>query len=104
MSKRLLSTLIASVFAASPAFAQSDNDPMRVEGTATLGWLYNRTDAQDTAKLFEYQDPGNGALSNVGFRAQQPDVVPGLRRELAARTSSPARRHVRRVQGGGVPE
>ena len=32
MSKKLLSTLIASLFAAAPAFAQSDEDPMRVEG------------------------------------------------------------------------
>ena len=44
MSKTLLSTLIASLFAASPAFAQSDDDPMRVEGTATLGGLYNNTE------------------------------------------------------------
>ena len=37
MSKKLLSTLIASLFAAAPAFAQTDDDPMRVQGTATLG-------------------------------------------------------------------
>ena len=70
MSKRLLSTLIASRFAAAPAFAQSDEDPMRVQGTATLGGLYNNTDARDTAKLFEYQDLGNGALSNVGVQGR----------------------------------
>ena len=37
---------------------------------------------------------------------QQPDVVPGLRRELRPHgpVHVPARRHVRRVQGGGVPE
>ncbi len=69
MSKKLLSTLIASLFAAAPAFAQSDDDPMRVQGTATLGGIYNNTDARDTAKLVEYQDLGNGALSNVGVRA-----------------------------------
>ena len=38
MSKKLLSTLIASLFAAAPALAQSD-DPIRVEGTATLGGI-----------------------------------------------------------------
>ncbi len=70
MSKRLLSTLIASLFAAAPAFAQSDEDPMRVQGTATLGGLYNNTDARDTARLFEYQDLGNGALSNVGVQGR----------------------------------
>ncbi len=70
MSKKLLSTLIASLFAAAPAFAQSDDDPMRVQGTATLGGIYNNTDARDTAKLFEYQDLGNGALSNVGVQGR----------------------------------
>ncbi len=70
MSKKLLSTLIASLFVAAPAFAQSDDDPMRVQGTATLGGLYNNTSARDTAKLFEYQDLGNGALSNVGVQGR----------------------------------
>jgi len=70
MSKKLLSTLIASLFAAAPAFAQSDDDPMRVQGTATLQGLYNNTDARDTARLFEYQDLGNGALSNVGVQGR----------------------------------
>ena len=40
MSKKLICSLIASLFAA-PAFAQSDTDPMRVEGTATAGGIYN---------------------------------------------------------------
>ncbi len=70
MCKKLLSTLIASLFATAPAFAQSDDDPMRVQGTATLGGLYNNTSARDTAKLFEYQDLGNGALSNVGVQGR----------------------------------
>ncbi len=70
MSKKLLSTLIASLFAAAPAFAQSADDPIRVQGTATLGGIYNNTSAQDTAKLFEYQDLGNGALSNVGVQGR----------------------------------
>src|SRR5512143_381468 len=70
MSKKLLSTLIASLFVATPVFAQSEDDPMRVQGTATLGGLYNNTSARDTAKLFEYQDLGNGALSNVGVQGR----------------------------------
>ena len=49
MSKKLLSTLIASLFAAAPALAQSD-DPIRVEGTATLGGIYNNTNVQDATK------------------------------------------------------
>ncbi len=69
MTKKLLSTLIASLFASAPALAQSD-DPMRVEGSATLGGIYNRTSATDNAKLTEYQDLSNGALSNVGIRGR----------------------------------
>src|SRR5271169_2449810 len=70
MKKTLLSTLIASLFVAAPAFAQSDEDPMRVEGTATFGGIYNRQNADDKAKLQEYQDLGNGVLSNVGVRGR----------------------------------
>ena len=69
MSKKLLSTLIASLFAAAPALAQSE-DPMRVEGSATLGGIYNNQNAADTAKLEEYQDLGNGVLSNVGVQGR----------------------------------
>jgi len=49
MTKKLLSTLIASLFAAAPAFAQSDDDPMRVQGGATLGGIYNNESATDKA-------------------------------------------------------
>jgi hypothetical protein len=70
MSKKLLSTLIASLFAAAPAFGQSAEDPMRVQGTATIGGIYNNTNAFDTAKLQEYQDLGNGALSNIGAQGR----------------------------------
>ena len=43
---------------------------MRVEGSATLGGIYNNANVQDTAKLQEYQDLSNGALSNVGVRGR----------------------------------
>src|SRR6266545_4758849 len=70
MRKTLLSTLIASLFAAAPAFAQSDDDPMRVQGTATVKGFYNNESATDKAKLNEYQDLGNGALTNVGVQGR----------------------------------
>ncbi len=69
MRKTLLSTLIAGLFAASPAIAQS-SDPMRVEGSATIGGIYNDVNADDKAKLQEYQDLGNGVLSSVGARGR----------------------------------
>ena len=70
MSKTLLSTLIASLFVAGPAFAQSADDPMRVQGTATLGGIITNTTAQDKAQLDLYQDLSNGALSNVGVQGR----------------------------------
>ena len=69
MTKRLISSVIAGLFAATPAFAQSD-DPMRVEGTATLGGIYNNTSAFDRAQLDLYQDLRNGALSSVGAQGR----------------------------------
>ena len=50
MSKTLLSTLIASLFVAAPALAQSD-DPMRVEGTATIGGIYNNTPLDPAVRM-----------------------------------------------------
>ena len=70
MSKKLLSTLIASFFVSAPAFGQSADDPMRVQGTGTIGGIYNNTSARDNAQLFQYQDLGNGVLSNVGARGR----------------------------------
>ena len=70
MTRKLLSTLIAGLFATTPAFAQSDDDPMRVQGSATIGGIYNNQSAPDTAKLEEYQDLGNGALSSVAARGR----------------------------------
>src|SRR5215217_1169775 len=71
MTKRLVASAIASLFAISPAFAQSaDSDPMRVEGTATIGGIHNDTNAFDRAQLDLYQDLSNGALSNVGVQGR----------------------------------
>ena len=73
MTKKLLSTLIASLFAAAPAFAQTapgDEDVLRIEGGGTIGGIYNHQNAADKAKLQEYQDVGNGALSNVFARGR----------------------------------
>jgi OOP family OmpA-OmpF porin len=69
MRKKLICSLITGLFAA-PVFAQSDADPMRVEGTGTLGGIWNNTSARDRAQLDLYQDLGNGALSNVGVQGR----------------------------------
>src|SRR6185295_249419 len=52
------------------AFAQSDDDPLRIEGTATIGGIFNDTNASDNAQLNLYQDLNSGALSNVGARGR----------------------------------
>src|SRR5450631_1720006 len=70
MGKTFLSILIAGLFVARPALAQTDDDPMRVEGSGTTGGIYNNQKAQDTSKLEEYQDLGNGALSSVFVRGR----------------------------------
>src|SRR6202163_205954 len=74
MSKKLLSGLIASLFTATAAFGQSPDDPMRVQGTGTLGGMYNNTDARDKAQLDLYQDLGNGVLSNVGAQGRNSNT------------------------------
>ena len=72
MSKKLLSSLIASLLAAAPAFGQSADDPMRVQGTGTIGGIYNNTSGRDNAQLNLYQDLGNGVLSNVSAQGNPP--------------------------------
>src|SRR5215831_3249937 len=73
MTRKLVATLIASLFAAAPALAQTTQgaeDQLRIEGGGTIGGIYNRQSGDDKAKLQEYQDLGNGALSNVWARGR----------------------------------
>ena len=70
MRRKLLSTLIAALFAALPAFAQSDDDPMRVKARGPLGGINTNTNGKDTSKLEQYQDLSNGVLSNVGVHGR----------------------------------
>ena len=106
MSKTLLSTLIASLFVAAPALAQSD-DPMRVEGTATIGGIYNNQNASDSAKLEEYQDLGNGVLSSFGAQGRSSAAwFQGYAENIGRSDQYLFLRggHVRRLQGRRVPE
>ena len=69
MTKRLLATLIAPLLVAAPALGQSGD--WYVEGSATVGPIYNSTnDTKDASKLQEYRDLGNGVLSNVFVRGR----------------------------------
>jgi len=69
MRKRLLSALIAGLLVSAPAFAQ-DKD-WKVEGSATLGPIYDSTnDTKDKSKREEYRDLGNGVLSDIFVRGR----------------------------------
>src|SRR6266567_120771 len=69
MSKTLLATLIASLFAAAPAWGQDNS--WRVQGSATLGAIHDSTsDTKDASKEQEYRDLSNGALSNIFVRGR----------------------------------
>ncbi len=66
MNKRQLSILIASLFVAAPALAQSD--PFVSTGSVTAGGIYSQSnDTKDPSKFQEYQDLDSGMLSNFGF-------------------------------------
>jgi MtrB/PioB family decaheme-associated outer membrane protein len=68
MTKRLLSTLIASLFLAAPVLGQDKN--WNVEGGATLGPFHDSINSSDGAKAEEYKDLGNGVLSDVFVRGR----------------------------------
>lgn len=64
MSKKILSVLIANLFAAVPMLAQADD--LKVEGTLNLGAMNVNDDTQrDISKLREYQDITSGPLLGI---------------------------------------
>jgi MtrB/PioB family decaheme-associated outer membrane protein len=64
MSRKLLALLIANLFVAAPAFAQSDD--FRLTGSVSVGGLnVDDDDAANAAKLNEYRDLSSGGL--LGF-------------------------------------
>jgi len=61
MKKRLVSILIANLFIAAPAFAQSDD--FKLHGSVSLGGLWSDDkDVKDPSKMTEYMDLSDGAL------------------------------------------
>ena len=64
MNKRYLATLIAALFAATPAFAE--DDPFLSTGSVTAGGIVTDSSTKDASKFQEYQDLSNGMLSNIG--------------------------------------
>src|SRR4029078_12360240 len=75
MTKKTVRSVVPSLFAAAPALAQSDgSDPMRVEGTGTVGYMNNNTNAFDRAQLDLYQDLSNGVLSNIRMQGRSSNA------------------------------
>ena len=104
MSKKLLSTLIASLFAAAPALGAEPDDPMRCAGHGhDRRHPHQLQRAATPSKLDQYQDLGNGVLSNVGVQGRNSTTWFQAYGENFGRSDQymfPAQRHVRRVQGG----
>ena len=57
MTKTQLSILIASLFAAAPAFAQGA-DPFITQGQVEAGGILTDSDTRDASKFQAYQDLG----------------------------------------------
>ena len=69
MNKKLIAILVANLFAAAPAFAQSDD--FKLEGSVGLGGIYvDDDDPQDGSKLNEYRDMSSGALAGFDIRGR----------------------------------
>ncbi len=70
MRKKLLALLIANLFVAAPALAQSD-EPFRLEGSVSLGGIrVDDGDAADASKLNEYRDLSSGLMTGFDLRGR----------------------------------
>src|SRR4051794_31827401 len=71
MSKKLLPRLIASLFAAAPVLAADPPEQFLAEGEVSLGPITSHTtNTLNRAKLEEYRDLSNGALSEILLRGR----------------------------------
>jgi MtrB/PioB family decaheme-associated outer membrane protein len=76
MNRNLIAGLIANLFVAPVALAQSD---FKLDGNVGLGGLYSSdSSTKDRAKLEEYQDLSNGAAGYFGLRGRSStDFIDG---------------------------
>jgi len=75
MSKKILYSLIASLFAAAPALAADAPEQFLAQGEVSLGAITTSTDdTPDGAKLREYRDLRNGVLSEVFVRGRGGNI------------------------------
>jgi MtrB/PioB family decaheme-associated outer membrane protein len=69
VNRKILSTLIAGLAAASSATAQTPH-PWLLEGSATAGAIITDESGRDPSKIEEYQDLNSGVLSNILIRGR----------------------------------
>src|SRR3954468_1325059 len=69
MTRKPLYVLIATLFAAAPALAQTA-DPFLSKGQVEAGGIVTNTSTKDASKFEEYQDLSNGVLSNIGVQGR----------------------------------
>ena len=70
MTRKYLSLLVASLFAAPVALAQQAADPFRFSGTVGVGGMATDDDVPDAAKLHEYRDLSDGLLTNFDIKGR----------------------------------
>jgi len=68
MNRRTMPVLIAGLFAAAPALAQTI--PWITEGAVTVGGIGVNESGRDLSKIEEYQDLNSGVLSNVFLKGR----------------------------------
>jgi hypothetical protein len=70
MSKRLLSVLIAGLFASAPALAQMQTGDVLWHGSIGVGGIGSDIDAKDNARVEEYRDLSGGVTEVIDVRAR----------------------------------
>ena len=69
MKRKLICILVANLFAAAPAFAQSDD--FKISGTVGLGGVtVNDDDPTDASYMNKYQDLSSGFMSLIDVRGR----------------------------------
>jgi MtrB/PioB family decaheme-associated outer membrane protein len=72
MQRKLLSVLVAGLFAAAPASAQDLGKQWATQGAVSVGPIITDIDGADHSKAEQYRDLSDGALSSILLRGRSP--------------------------------
>ena len=70
MTKKLISSLIAALFAPRPALPRAATIRCGSKARGRVGYINNDSNALTRRKLEQYQDLSNGVLSNIGVQGR----------------------------------